>query len=480
MSKPVMSSDVIIIGAGPAGLTAAYELSKHGISGTIIEADSVVGGISRTVEKDGFHFDIGGHRFFSKSSEIENLWDEMLSEPLLVRPRLSRVYYDGKFYDYPLRAGNALKNMGLLRAISCMGSYGMARLKPLPNPKSLEEWVTNQFGHKLYSMFFKTYTEKVWGMPCSEIGADWAAQRIKGLSLGEAVRNALFGSRNGEVVKTLIDEFRYPRLGPGQLWEDCAKLVTERGWQIRMQTRVVGIEAENGRVKGVTLEDNVGGRDKLPCSHVLSSMPLRELIASVSPAPPETVTASASRLSYRDFLTVALILDADSVFPDNWIYIHSPEVMLGRVQNFKNWSPALLPDQSVTCLGLEDFCNEGDNVWSSPDQDLIDLGYRELSTIGLAKGKLLRGYVVRMPKAYPVYDLGYEERLSLVREWTSSVGGLYCIGRNGQHRYNNMDHSMMTALIAARNIALGESRDPWAVNEDAEYSEVATHSQESK
>lgn len=465
---------MVVIGAGPAGLTAAYELAKHGITGTVLEAEDIVGGLSRTVVRDGYRFDVGGHRFFSKSDEIERLWDEMLTEPMLTRPRLSRIYYGRKFYDYPLKASNALKNMGVLTALACLGSYAKARLMPIRNPASLEEWVTNQFGSKLYQMFFKSYTEKVWGIPCSEIGADWAAQRIKGLSLGTAVKKALFGQRAGGAVKTLIEEFRYPRLGPGQLWEDCAKVVEQKGWKVELGARVVGVRMSDGRIESVIVRSGASERT-VPCSQVFSSMPLREMFLGMSPEPPNEVRDAAGKLTYRDFLTVALVLDAESLFPDNWIYIHAPDVRLGRVQNFKNWSPELVPDPSKTCLGLEYFCYEGDELWNTPDEELIALGYDELSRLGLsASGGLLRGYVVRVPKAYPVYDSGYLERVQTLRDWLRGAPNLHCIGRNGQHRYNNMDHSMMTALIAARNVALGKSLDPWAVNEDAEYHETAT------
>jgi len=471
MALSNLSQPIIVAGAGPAGITAAYELSTHGISGAMIEADEIVGGISRTVERSGYRFDIGGHRFFSKSAEINSLWEQMLSEPMLTRPRLSRVFYGGKFYDYPLKAGNALRNMGALKALSCVASYALARARPIPDPKSFDEWVTNQFGRRLYEMFFKTYTEKVWGISCSEIGADWAAQRIKGLSLGEAIRNALFGQKKDATVKTLIDEFKYPRLGPGQLWEDATAKLAGRGWNVRTRTRVAGLTLESGAVRGVRLVDSSGKEEIADCDCLLSSMPLRDLVSTMSPAPPEAVLRAATELNYRDFVMIALVFGAESVFPDNWIYIHSPEVKLGRVQNFKNWSAELVADPMTTCLGLEYFCNEGDETWRMPDEALIELGYAELKLIGLAKGDLIQGYVVRMPKAYPVYDTGYAQRLAIIREYLGSIKGLQTIGRNGQHRYNNMDHSMMTALIAARNILGGETRDPWAVNEDAEYHE---------
>jgi protoporphyrinogen oxidase len=468
------SDQILIIGAGPAGLTAAYELSRHGHVGVIVESDHVVGGIARTVERDGWRFDIGGHRFFTKVKEIEDLWDEMLGEPMLSRPRMSRIYYGGKFYDYPLRATNALKNMGLFTAGSCMMSYAWVRMRPNREPKNYQEWVTNQFGSKLFNMFFKSYTEKVWGIPCTAIGADWAAQRIKGLSLGEAVRNALFGhKKTGGVVKTLINEFRYPRLGPGQLWENCAATLQQKGWTIRFGTKVVAAQREEARISSVTVRDDSGKTEQLPADHVFSSMPLRSLLKGMTPPPPPTVLQAATALSYRDFLTVVLVIDKEHLFPDNWIYIHAPEVRMGRIQNFKNWSPYMVPDPTKTCLGLEYFVNEGDDLWTLNDDDLVQLGYQELKRINLADGPLVKGYVVRMPKAYPVYDTGYQERLDLIREWLEPIRNLYCIGRNGQHRYNNQDHSMATAIIAARNVALAEDRDPWAVNEDAEYHEIS-------
>lgn len=474
--SPALSAEkqILIIGAGPAGLTAAYELSRHGHVGTIVEADSVVGGIARTVEREGYRFDIGGHRFFTKVKQIEQLWDEMLKEPMLDRPRMSRIYYGGKFYDYPLKATNALKNMGIINATACMMSYAKSKFFPIRPAKNYEEWVTNQFGSRLFNMFFKSYTEKVWGIPCNQIGADWAAQRIKGLSLGEAIRNAIFGQKKGgKVVTTLIDQFKYPKYGPGQLWETCTATLQERGWSVRMNTRCIASRIENNQVQSITVQNRDGASEELGASAVFSSMPLRNLLLGMDPKPPAEVIAAAEALKYRDFLTVALVLDSADPFPDNWIYIHEPAVRMGRIQNFKSWSPFMVPDQSTACLGLEYFVNEGDDLWSMKDEDLVKLAYSELEKVGLANGKLIKGFVVRMPKAYPVYDTGYQERLGVIRDWLMGIENLYCIGRNGQHRYNNQDHSMATALIAARNMSLGEERDPWAVNEDAEYHEIS-------
>jgi protoporphyrinogen oxidase len=322
-------------------------------------------------------------------------------------------------------------------------------------------------------MFFRSYTEKVWGIPCREIGAEWAAQRIKGLSLGAAVRNALFGSQRGKTLTTLIDEFRYPRLGPGQLWENAAKGLVERGWTIRLNTPVIGAECRHNRVVSVSVRLKNGETKQLKASHLFSSMPLRTILQSMVPVPPHDVLDAANALKYRDFLTVVLVINEPDLFPDNWIYIHEPQVRMGRIQNFKNWSPHMVPYPATTCLGLEYFVNQGDALWDAGDEKLIAMGWDELNKIGLARGKLIKGYVVRMPKAYPVYDTGYQERLDKIRAWLGTIENLYCIGRNGQHRYNNQDHSMATALIAARHMSLGEERDHWAVNEDAEYHEIA-------
>lgn len=462
---------IVVVGAGPAGLTAAYALAKQHRAGVILEADPVVGGIARTDVRDGYRFDIGGHRFFTKVDAIDRLWEEMLGEPMLTRPRLSRIYYQGKFYDYPLRAANAVGNMGLINAALAFLSYLKARAFPIKNPTTYAQWVTNQFGKRLFNMFFKSYTEKVWGISCDEIGADWAAQRIKGLNLYEAIKNALFGTSKNGRIKTLIDQFHYPRLGPGQLWESCASKIQASGWQLQLDTRVTKIHRDHFHITAIETSTSP---NPLPLSHLFSSMPLRDLLQNMTPPPPPDVLAAASNLKYRDFITVVLIIDQPDLFQDNWIYIHAPNVHVGRIQNFKNWSPDMVPDPSKTSLGMEYFVNIGDPLWNMPDADLVQLAYQELQTIHLAGGPLVTGYVVRMPKAYPVYDQGYQDRLTTIRTWLTQFDNLHCIGRNGQHRYNNQDHSMATALIAAANVANGDRRDPWAVNEDAEYHEVKT------
>ncbi len=474
---------VVVLGAGPAGLTAAYELSKHKVPVVVLEKDAhYVGGISRTEERDGYRFDIGGHRFFSKSSEIEELWTEILGEELCERGRLSRIFYNGKYFDYPLKATNALLNMGPIETVLCMASYLRARLRPVKNVHSFEDWVSNQFGRRLFRIFFKTYTEKVWGISTRELSADWAAQRIKGLDLAQALKAAVLPHRlatsHTAAIKTLVDRFRYPRLGPGQMWERVQTLLDERGQRVRLGQAVVAVNHASGcGVTHIVARDVATGEEqRISGTHFLSTLPIRELVASLDPPAPDRVRLAATSLKYRDFLTVAVVVDREQLFPDNWIYIHEPSVRLGRIQNFKNWSSSMVPDPSKTCLGLEYFCFEGDGLWASSDEALVELARKELAMLKLCQPEeVLWGVVVRQAKAYPVYDDEYKRHLALIRDYVGQVmPNLQLVGRNGMHHYNNQDHSMMTALLAARNIALGETLfDPWKVNTDAEYSEAA-------
>jgi protoporphyrinogen oxidase len=461
----------VIIGAGPAGLTAAWLMTRHGAQPLVLEKDTQVGGIARTVEYRGFRFDIGGHRFFTKVGIVQKLWRDMLGAEFLSRPRLSRIYYGGKFFDYPLKPMNALMGLGPINALLVLLSYLWIRVRPVRPELTFEDWVTNRFGRRLYLIFFKTYTEKVWGIPCNKIGAQWAAQRIKGLSLVSAIVNMLLPdrSRSGQ-IKTLIHEFEYPRLGPGMMWEAFQANVINRGARVELGAGVHALEHRNGRIEAVEYEQH-GRRHRALVTNVISTMPLRELIRSLAPPAPAEVRAAAERLSYRDFVTVALIIDAPELFPDNWIYVHDPRVKLGRIQNFKNWSPDMVPDPAKTCLGLEYFCFEGDGLWTMSDADLIRLGTQEVTEIGLLHGaSVVDGTVVRMPKAYPVYDEGYEAALSIVSRYLGGFANLQVAGRNGLHKYNNQDHSMVTALLAAQNV-FGARHDVWAVNADDEYHE---------
>jgi len=469
-----MNKSVAIIGAGPAGLTAAYVLAKAGVDVVVFEKDAqYVGGISRTESYKGYHFDIGGHRFFSKSKDVEDFWTEILGDEMLERPRSSRIYYNHKFFSYPLAAFEALKKLGVVESGLCMLSYLKAKMSPVKNPVNFEEWVTNQFGERLFRIFFKTYTEKVWGVDCKEISADWAAQRIKGLSLNSAIKNALFkpsaNAGKDKIIKTLIDSFRYPKKGPGMMWEVCRDKCIEMGVRVKMANSVSALYYDSGKWTVQTNGDTAfEGFD-----YVLSSAPIRELVPSIHPKVDPVTLQASQNLHYRDFLTVVLICQEADSFNDNWIYIHDPSVKVGRIQNFKSWSPYMVPDKTTACYGLEYFCFEGDGTWTSKDEDLIALGIREMSQIGLLKKEnVIEGYVVRQPKAYPVYDHDYKEKVVAVREGLKAYPGLYLVGRNGMHKYNNQDHSMMTAMLAAKNIIAGKALyDVWNVNQDAEYHE---------
>jgi protoporphyrinogen oxidase len=468
------SLPVAIVGAGPAGLTAAYELGKRGVNAVVFEKSELVGGISRTERYKDYRFDIGGHRFYSKVPEVEALWHEILPDDLIRTDRLSRIYYDSKFYHYPLSLWNAFTNLGPVESARILASYGKARLAPLPE-ETLEQWVTNRFGDRLYRTFFKTYTEKVWGIPCSEIRADWAAQRIKGVSVRRAIGQAIT-KRSDET--SLINEFWYPRLGPGQLWERCAERVEQMGGQVQMGCAVTRVAHSERRVTEIDVADAGGQSRTLRAEHVINSMPLSLLIERLDPPPPQPILDAARALSYRDFLVVVLIVDRADLFPDNWIYVHAPEVQVGRIQNFKNWSADMVPDPSTTSLGMEYFCTEGDGLWGTSDRDLVDLAAREFEAIGIAPGaRVIDGTVIRQPKAYPVYDAAYQEHVATIRGYLKRFANLQTVGRAGMHRYNNQDHSMLTAMLAAENVVSGlhvgaqAPHDVWSVNVERSYHE---------
>jgi protoporphyrinogen oxidase len=464
---------VIIIGAGPAGLTAAYELASKRYTVRVLEADpQYVGGLARTVRYKGFRFDIGGHRFFSKNPEIEALWTEFMGDRMRTCARLSRIYYRGRFFKYPLELFDALRHLGPIEAMHCILSYLRERRVPPEHIKSFEDWVVNAFGRRLFEVFFKTYTEKVWGVPCSEISADWAAQRIRGLSLSMLLRSLLSRTNhNGAVIKTLVDHFRYPACGPGEMWENVAGMVEKKGGAVSTGERVVKINRSPGKVVSVTTQTAQGCQTHY-ADHLISTMSLAELIASMNPSAPEEVLRSARGLRYRDFITVALVVDEADMFPDNWIYIHDPGVKVGRIQNFKNWSAEMVPDPRFTVLGMEYFCTENDGMWSASDAQLIDRAKAELAIMGLTdKSKVVDGSVVRQPKAYPLYDHEYRTNVAYIANFLErETPNQQVAGRNGMHKYNNQDHAMLTGLMAARNI-MGGSFDLWRVNSDAEYQE---------
>jgi protoporphyrinogen oxidase len=481
VSESVESSsrpDVVIIGAGPAGLTAAYQLSKRGVTSTVLEADDVVGGISRTAVRDGWRFDIGGHRFFTKVTPVEELWFEILGpDDFLRRPRKSRIYYDEKFITYPLVPMNALRSLGFLEAVRCVGSYIWVRIHPPKDQTNLEGFYAARFGWRLYRIFFKTYTEKLWGVPVSDIQSDWGAQRVKNLSLFRAVWEAMKpkwlrrGQDKSQQVTSLIEEFNYPKYGPGMMWERATELVTARGTKVVFQSRVDAVHHRDGRAVAVTATTD-GAPTRYDCTDVISSMPLGALVRSMDPAPPAEVVAAADGLTYRDFITVALVVPADRVpWDDNWIYVHAPEVQTMRIQNFGSWSPYLVKD-GRNVLGLEYTVWETDPAWTAPDAELIERGKHELEELGLMEAADVEaGYVVRMPKAYPMYDATFKTNVDVLRAWLAEhAANVYPVGRNGMHRYNNQDHSMYTAMLSVENI-FGAHHDVWTVNVEADYHE---------
>lgn len=475
------SHPVIIVGGGPAGLTAGYELMKHGVKSIVLEKADKVGGISRTETYKGYRFDIGGHRFFTKVGEVQTIWKEILGDDFIQVPRLSRIYYDGKFYDYPLSLFKTLINLGASRSVMILISYLKAKLRKWSHPKfeaeTFEEWVIDCFGERLYQIFFKTYTEKVWGIPCSQIRADWAAQRIQNMSLKQAVINAVFGSQN---AKSLIKTFDYPRLGPGMMWERCQELLEAEECPVHLHTEVIRVEREGTRIVKIIAKQG-GHTLELTGDHFINSMPISALVHRLNPLPPDEVLAAARGLKYRDFLIVSLIINRDHLFPDNWLYIHSPEFRVGRIQNFKNWSAAMVPEAGKTCLGMEYFCSEGDDLWEMPDSKLIELASQEIAKLdlGVKLEDVQDGCVIRQYKAYPVYDGEYRKHLQVLQDYIQTFENLQTVGRNGMHRYNNQDHSMLSALLAAKNI-MGEAHDIWNINVERSYHENFTDEEWSK
>ncbi len=458
---------VIVIGAGPAGLAAANELVALGMHPLVLESGAEVGGIARTVTYKGHRFDIGGHRFFTKINSIHALWQDMLADDFLAVQRKSSTLYNGRFYTYPLRAANAFKNLGIIESSRVVVSYLKAQLFPNLVDDTFEKWMTNRFGRRLFLMFFKTYTEKVWGRPCGVIQADWAAQRIKGLTMLSIVAKAFFGAGS---AKTLIDSFHYPKAGPGMMWDRFREAIIRAGGRLQAECVVTGLRHHNGAITSLRVGDDRDSKD-VPVDQVISSIPITDLLSALEPVPPVEVLTAAENLSYRALVMVGLILNRENLFPEQWIYIHDSDVIVGRIQNFKNWSPEMVADGRQTNIGMEYFCDAGDAFWNRPDEAIIDTAAHELEKLGLAgRHEVVDGFVVRQAKAYPVYDQGYRRHLEIIRRYLDGFENLQTIGRNGTHRYNNMDHSMQSGILAARNIH-GKQYDLWQVNEEPAYNE---------
>jgi protoporphyrinogen oxidase len=468
------SRPYVVLGGGPAGLTAGYLLAKRGEPVIVLEATDQVGGIARTEVREGpdggkYRFDLGGHRFFTKVREVDDLWHEIMKGEFLLRPRMSRIYWRRKFLQYPLEGMDVIKKLGPVDLTRAGMSYLYAAVKTKVRPQredTFEQWVSNRFGRWLFTQFFKTYTEKVWGVPTSELRADWAAQRIKGLSFFSAAKAAFLGNKGNE-IRSLIGEFHYPRFGPGQMWERMQSDIETRGGEVRMNAPVTRILIEDGKVVGV-----IAGGETIAARAVISSLPLGVTTRITDPEAPAEVRDAGRSLRYRDFLTVSLVIEGGDLFPDNWIYIHEPGVRVGRIQNFRSWSPYMVPNDHEASIGLEYFCFEGDELWNMADDDLVELAKRELGQMGLGDpSKVKRGFAVRVHKAYPVYDEEYARNLEVVKDWLAQTPNLVQVGRNGLHRYNNSDHSMLTAMRAVDNLVDGARHDIWAVNAENEYHE---------
>lgn len=457
---------VIIFGAGPAGLTAAHALLERKTTPYIIEKENKVGGAARTETYKGFLFDIGGHRFYTKFREVEQLWEKMLPNDFPSIARRSRIYYQDRFYNYPLELINTLQNLGLLESIFIFVSYLKARISPSPRIETFEEWIIHRFGRRLYETFFQRYTEKVWGISCRDLRADWAEQRIRGLSLHSVVIDLLRGSNS---IKTLIREFNYPILGSGFMWERFQEEVERQGGRIQFNTRILSLDAQRDTIREahVQIEKTTSS---ITGKHFISTIPLKELIGRINPSPPLEILEASRRLKNRAFIQVGLIVKGNPLFPDQWLYIHYPGVKVARIQNFRNWSSAMIPDPEKTSLGMEYFCDAGDDFWNKPDQELIELAKYELEKINLAQAaEVVDGVVFRQTNAYPVYDPDYRQQIKLIRGYLSKYVNLQTIGRNGIHQYNNMDHSMLMALRAVENM-FGGKMDLWEPDYDQRLS----------
>ncbi|MCB9800154.1 MAG: NAD(P)/FAD-dependent oxidoreductase [Candidatus Omnitrophica bacterium] len=454
------NNKVLILGAGPAGLSCAYELVRHGFEVTVIEKNAVVGGLCRTLQYEDYLFDIGGHRFLSKSPEVNQFWDEILPEDFLRVSRKSRIFYQNKFFSYPLRIGNAMSGLGMWESVQCVWSFIRTQIFKPENPSSFEGWMTQRFGQRLYEIFFKSYTEKVWGIPCSDISSDWADQRIQGLSLISAIRQAVSWSKESR-HKSLTQEFLYPRLGPGLFYERLKEKNESLGVRHLLNTRVETVRYDHNRITEIDISSAQGTLETLPCDYLFSSIPLTHLVHRMDPQVPPGILEASERLQFRSFITVFLIFDQEKMFEDNWIYVHSSDVGVARIQNYKNWSPQMVPDPQKTSLGMEYFVTQGDELWNMSDEAMIELALKELTQIGFCRGAtLIKGHVFRVANAYPVYSPGYRETVAEIKGFLSSIQNLQVLGRAGLFRYNNSDHAILTGFYGARNL-MGGRHDLW-------------------
>lgn len=464
---------IYILGAGPAGLAAAYTLTKQGQPVVVVERDARVGGLAKSIEYQGFILDYGPHRFFTKLAPVLKLWNEVLGEDQVTVNRLTRIYYGGKYFSYPLKALEALFALGPIETTKILTSYAKAQLFPNKNPRNFAEWVTGKFGKRLFQIFFEGYTEKLWGIRCTEISADWAAQRIKGLSLLKAARNALFG--NDGKVKTLIDQFQFPKYGSGQLYDKIADYLRSQNQSVLLNTEVVQVHHDNFQVTQVTLRDRATGEEStVDCGGVISSIPISFLVQQIQSPPPQQVITSAKSLKFRNTVLVYLMVEGTNLFPDNWLYINDPTVHLGRVTNFANWSEYMLPNRHQTPICCELWCNYDESMWRQPETELIQQAERELRQIGLLHDeKVSSGFVVRLPRTYPIYAGNYKAALADIQGYLQQFSNLQLVGRYGAFKYNNQDHSLLMGIMAGENVLSPGKHDLWTVNSDSEYHEEA-------
>jgi protoporphyrinogen oxidase len=462
---------VVILGGGPGGLAAGHHLAEKGIPPVVLEKQNYVGGLCHTIVRDGFRFDIGGHRWFTKNDELNRWFITLMKDELLKVPRISRIYFDGKYFSYPVQVSNVLKNAGILTSAHAVASYALAQAKGLVSngvPSNMEDAYIKQFGTKLYQMFFKCYSEKVWGQSCSLISADWVEQRTKGLSILTAIQNAIGTRKN---VESLIEEFLYPRLGYSRISERMAEDVIARNGKVLLNHKVLSVTHENGEVRGVRYVDDKGNENTTEADAVISTIPLTLLAKNLTPSPPREIFEAASKLRFRDLITINLMIDREQVTNDTWLYIHDQRIPFARLHEPKNWSPAMAPS-GKTSVVAEFFCSIGDEMWSKSDAELCEIAGHHLSeTLGfINKNEIIGGFAFRAPQAYPVYDLDYQSNLQKIKDYVATIRNLQIVGRGGTFRYNNSDHSIEMGLLSAKNL-LGEQHRLDAVNEAKEYLE---------